>query len=341
MIDLTRSERSFLSRLARPGRVLLGHHDPETGAVARWEIAKLDPAGEASAHESGSTHTPQTVRASLVALAKARGWIGPAAVYGHADIGEGAAGQTVLRLTRRGRAVAYAAGLSDDIASRVTPSAASVIPETCEGDPKSAAVGRGAAASIASVRSADLATPATTIDGLVAALRADSPLNWLRARKGRDGKALISDAEIAAGERLRCDFERGEALPPVTANLSAVASGSSDPSAREHAFADRLDRSIGAKNRVQRALHHVGPELAPILMDVCCFGRPIAQVEASYGWPQRSGKVVLRIALGQLARHYGFMSGAPSGDPSAGPSAALSRTASEADGSAELPVVTG
>ncbi|MEO1694627.1 MAG: DUF6456 domain-containing protein [Pseudomonadota bacterium] len=341
MIDLTRSERSFLSRLARPGRVVLGHHDPETGAVARWEVAQLDPAGKASAHAFGSTYTPQTVRASLVALAEARGWIGPAAVYGHAEIGDGVTGQTVLRLTRRGRAVSYAAGLSDDTAARGAPGAASALPAQRAADPQAAAVGRGAAASITSVRSADLATPSTTVDGLVAALRADSPLHWLRARKGRDGKALISDAEIAAGERLRCDFERGQALPPVTANLSAVASGGSDPGTREHAFADRLDRSIGAKTRVQRALDHVGPEMAPILIDVCCFGRPIAQVEASYGWPQRSGKVVLRIALGQLARHYGFMSGAPSGDPSAGLLGALRNPNGDARGEEEVLDVAG
>jgi hypothetical protein len=137
---------------------------------------------------------------------------------------------------------------------------------------------------------------------------AESPLAWLRRRKDRDGEAMISQAQFDAGERLRADFWFAQMTPRVSMNWQAMA-----PSQRGRrsglAFrtqADMLDAIAAARQRVRRALSVVGPELADVLIDVCCHLKGLEEAERAAGWPQRSGKVVLQLALTRLARHYGI-----------------------------------
>ncbi|MGA7118284.1 MAG: DUF6456 domain-containing protein [Hyphomicrobium sp.] len=138
----------------------------------------------------------------------------------------------------------------------------------------------------------------------------ESPLAWLRRRLGKDGSALISDAQFQAGERLRADFSFAQLGPRVTANwdgaLGAAAGGRRGTSG---GGVDIADSVLAARERVNRALSAVGPELASILVDVCCFLKGLEDLERSVGWPQRSGKIVLQIALTSLARHYGIVEG--------------------------------
>ena len=79
---------------------------------------------------------------------------------------------------------------------------------------------------------------------------------------------------------------------------------------------DIADNVIAAAERVRRALAAVGPELSGVLIDVCCHLRGLEDAERRAGWPQRSGKIVLGMALATLARHYGF---APPADASPRP----------------------
>jgi hypothetical protein len=142
---------------------------------------------------------------------------------------------------------------------------------------------------------------------------AESPLGWLRSRKDRQGRPLITDHQYAAGERLRADYWFAQLSPRVTANWSALAPADRSRRAAPAHGVSLRDDVVAAKERVRRALTEVGPELSGVLIDVCCELKGIEVAEKSKGWPKRAGKVVLQIALDRLARHYGLGPGEGSG----------------------------
>jgi hypothetical protein len=137
---------------------------------------------------------------------------------------------------------------------------------------------------------------------------AESPLAWLRRRKDRDGEAMISEAQFDAGERLRADFWFAQMTPRVTMSWSSVshAQRRRRSGLAFRSDADMADSVAAARERVRRALAAVGPELAGVLIDVCCHLKGLEEVERAARWPQRSGKIVLQLALSCLARHYGI-----------------------------------
>ncbi len=138
--------------------------------------------------------------------------------------------------------------------------------------------------------------------------RSESPLDRLRRRKGKCGTPLINDAQFEAGERLRGDFWKAQMTPRVTMNWSFSVGRSSKRGRMQEP--DVGDGAYMAQERVRDALTAVGPELSGILIDVCCHLKGIEAAERGAGWPKRSGKVVLCMALSALARHYGLIYGA-------------------------------
>jgi hypothetical protein len=135
---------------------------------------------------------------------------------------------------------------------------------------------------------------------------AESPLAWLRSRRDGDGNPLISEVQFDAGERLRADFWFAQMVPSVTSRWDFTGAGSGVRRASPGAGVELADNVMAAAERVRRALAAVGPELDGVLIDVCCHLKGLEDVERRAGWPQRSAKIVVRIALERLAHHYGL-----------------------------------
>lgn len=132
----------------------------------------------------------------------------------------------------------------------------------------------------------------------------ESPLAWLARRKDRDGRPYLRHAEIEAGERFRRDVERAQILQRVTVTWEAPVDGGSGAGSA----GVMGDLAFEARRRFDAACGAMGAELAGLLVDVCGYLKGLETVECERGWPPRSGKVVLRIALARLAGHYGLAS---------------------------------
>jgi hypothetical protein len=129
----------------------------------------------------------------------------------------------------------------------------------------------------------------------------EDPLGWLLYRR------VVGKAQYDAGERLRCDFTFARLAPRLGINLQ-------DPRVlRSRAPAESIpDRAIAAGQSFRAAMRAVGPGLCDLLFDVCCDLKGLEDAESERGWPRRSAKVVLRLALDRLAEHYGIATIAPS-----------------------------
>ncbi len=132
----------------------------------------------------------------------------------------------------------------------------------------------------------------------------ESPLAWLARRRSRDGHVYIEPHQLQAGERLRADFSYANLMPRTTSNWSNPLSSSRSDANGSAAYV--TDMTIAARQRVHQALNAAGPEFAGLLLDVCCFLKGLEEIERERIWPAWSAKVVLRLALERLARHYGY-----------------------------------
>lgn len=134
----------------------------------------------------------------------------------------------------------------------------------------------------------------------------ETPLGWLRRRRGANGRPLVSAAQFAAGEKLRRDFTLAHMTPRVTTDWSMAMGASASGRAAPRDRAEISDMVMAARQRVEQAMASVGPGLNDALLMVCCHLEGLEEAERKFGWPQRSGKVVLLLALDRLVAHYGM-----------------------------------
>ena len=129
----------------------------------------------------------------------------------------------------------------------------------------------------------------------------ESPLQLLARRRDRTGAPFLSPTLVLAGERLREDFELAQMGPRVTQNWDRFLTAGIDDSAHGGRLEGGSDR---ARARVAEALRELGPGMGDLALRVCCFLEGLEMTERRLGWSARSGKVVLKLALERLSRHY-------------------------------------
>jgi hypothetical protein len=131
---------------------------------------------------------------------------------------------------------------------------------------------------------------------------AESPLVALSRRKDKDGRPFLSDRMVVAGERLREDFELAQMGPRVAQNWDRfLTAGDRGAFSGDGGLAEGPK---AARDRVLAALTDLGPGLGDVVLRCCCFLEGLETMERRMGWSARSGKIVLRIALQRLCRHY-------------------------------------
>ena len=126
----------------------------------------------------------------------------------------------------------------------------------------------------------------------------EGPLTLLARRRDRDGRPFLGRELVAAGERLREDFELTQVGPRVTQDWSRYLTGGCEGGA------GRGQAPSGARDRLAAALADLGPGLGDVALRCCCYLEGMESLERRMGWSARSGKIVLRIALERLRRHY-------------------------------------
>ncbi len=125
---------------------------------------------------------------------------------------------------------------------------------------------------------------------------AESPLAWLHAR------GHITDRQMLAGENLRTDYERAALGARITMRWEYSPISKNRRAAPAHMA--ESERMLSAKQRFDEALDILGRDLNDIAWRIICAGEAMPAAEKELGWPVRSGKLVLRIALDRLALHY-------------------------------------
>ena len=129
----------------------------------------------------------------------------------------------------------------------------------------------------------------------------ESPVQMLARRREKDGTPFLPADLVAAAERLREDFELAQMGPHVAQNWDRFLTSPDRGPFRDAIATDGAGR---ARDRLALALRDLGPGLGDVVLRCCCYLEGMEAVEERLGWSARSGKVVLRIALTRLKRHY-------------------------------------
>lgn len=123
---------------------------------------------------------------------------------------------------------------------------------------------------------------------------------------GRE-KPFLDAHHGAAASRLMAMIERARLVQRVTMSYNPTRIGRAPNASGQ---ADIADSAAEARQRLARLARALPADCWSVLFDVCGLEMGLLEVEAARGWPRRSAKLVLRVALDHLATVYGLDPGA-------------------------------
>ena len=117
-------------------------------------------------------------------------------------------------------------------------------------------------------------------------------------------KPFLAPHHVLAAAKVSNVIARAQLRTHVTQDLSALAL----PKAPGGAGGghDVSDMAIDHRRKLSSLLDQLPSDCRRILLDVCGFEKRLQLIEFEMGWPQRSAKVVLRMALEMVAAHWGI-----------------------------------
>jgi hypothetical protein len=74
-----------------------------------------------------------------------------------------------------------------------------------------------------------------------------------------------------------------------------------------NAVAEMTDTAAEARQKLNRLASGLPRDCWNVVFDVCGMGKGLQTIETERAWPRRSAKLVLRVALDQLAGEFGLL----------------------------------
>lgn len=131
-----------------------------------------------------------------------------------------------------------------------------------------------------------------------------------RLAAGGEG-AFLGAHHLAAAERLERLIRRALVVPRVTMSYDPTRLGGRHGGG--NGVAEASDGAAGARLALSRLAGTLPPDCWGVVFDVCGLGKGLQLIETERRWPRRSAKLVLRIALEQLAAQFGLNAEATGG----------------------------
>lgn len=115
--------------------------------------------------------------------------------------------------------------------------------------------------------------------------------------------AFLHRHHLAAADRLERMIARARLAPRVTMSYDPARVGSRGGG---NGVAEVSDTAAEARQKLNTLARTLPADCWNVAFDVCGLGKGLQVIETERQWPRRSAKLILRVALEQLAGEFGL-----------------------------------